>query len=699
MTAENPITGSVVEFADKGKFHLGLVTHIEEKSGKVRLINENAKDITLPSKQILHVLPMRQSASISSSSLQSLLKNLDESASELALGCDVAALWALVVDSESEISLEDLVSLNFDSPDAIQTLAMIRALRSDKVYFKPLVPGMYAPRPENIVEDLKKQMAAKAQKEEWRQKFVDEAIRMLKLTASEKDVARENGLFEHSDVPEAWHIVEMYAINGTEYAEKSEAETLLERIQNKLNRGFAGTAYLRARAFLRESGFWTEDTNVALLKYEIPVSFSDHEEKQAFEIYQAKRDTDGRRDLTHLDVFSIDDVDTLDIDDALSIEKLPDGRMQLGVHIAAPASAIDFGSPLEIESRRRATSIYLPEQRIPMMPAILSENALSLMQDQRRNAISFLMSFDADFNLTDSEIIPSVVMSHHRLSYDTAEHLIEDGDDVLSDEIRKIQEITEVSASNRRTHGAVDIDLPEYKLDYDAKEKCYHFKPIDPTMMSRQLVAECMILANHLAAEFCAGHDIPALYRIQPSPVNMPRQDTLDALPNDLMRAYAMRKCMQPAASSMTPGLHAGLGLDKYIQATSPLRRYADLIGHYQLESWFKCGKPRFDESEFNAILAETDLGNSHARQASLEAWHTATLCYLKQLGKTPLQAIIVQYNNERSDMAQVILIETQIRANVATRNRWPLGSVCKVVPEHINPEEGTILLQFLDVV
>ena len=699
MAAENPTPGTIVEYADKGKFHLGLVTHIEEKSGKVRLLNETAKDITLPAKQILHVLPLKQSVSVSAGNLQAILKNLDESAEELSLTCDIAELWALVVDSESEISLDELVSLYFDSPGAVQTLAMIRALRNDKVYFKTLVSEMYGPRPENIVEDLKKQIAAKAEKEAWRQKFVDEAVRMLKLPENEKENAREDGLFEQSDILDAWHIVEMYAINGTEYAEKTEAEALLERVQNKINRGFSGTAYLRARAFLRESGFWPENTNVALLKYEIPVAFTDCEEKQAFEIYQRNREIDGRRDLTHLDVFSIDDVDTLDIDDALSIEKLPDGNLLLGVHIAAPASAIDFNSPLEIEARRRATSIYLPEQRIPMMPAILSENALSLMQDQRRNAISFLMIFDGDFNLVASEIIPSVVMSRHRLSYDTAEHLIENGDDMLSYEIRQIQEITEFSASNRRSRGAIDIDLPEYKLDYDAKEKCYHFKSIDPAMMSRQIVAECMILANHLAAEFCAEHEIPALYRIQPSPVNMPRQETLDALPNDLMRAYAMRRCMQPATSSMTPGIHAGLGLDKYIQATSPLRRYVDFICHYQFESWFKTGSPRFNESEFNAILAETDLGNSHARQASAEANYTAILCYLKQLGKTPLQAIIVQYNSERSDMAQVILIDTQIRANVATKNRWPLGTICTVTVEHVNPEEGSLLLQFVDVV
>ncbi|MBO5752414.1 MAG: RNB domain-containing ribonuclease, partial [Proteobacteria bacterium] len=267
--------------------------------------------------------------------------------------------------------------------------------------------------------------------------------------------------------------------------------------------------------------------------------------------------------------------------------------------------------------------------------------------------------------------------------------------DVLSDEIRLIQEIAECSAQNRRSHGAIDIDLPEFKLTWHADEQRYSLHPIEPGMMSRQLVSECMILANSLAADFCAEHHIPALYRLQPPPVNMPTEAELEALPNDLMRAYAMRRCMQPASSSMTPGFHAGLGLPRYLQATSPLRRYADLLCHYQLESWFETGEPKFEADAFNAVMSETDLGLSHAKSASSEAYHTATLAYLKQLGSTPLDAVIVQYLTERGDMAQVVLVQTQLRVNVATKNRWPLGTMCTVYIDNVQPEEGALIVKF----
>ena len=691
--------GEVIEFADKGKFHLGVVVSSDEKTGKIKLINVSGRDMSLPVKQVLHSFPAHISLSLPIGNIQNELKSIDTRADAYIDQCDVAELWQLVDGEYDEISLDDLVSLSFDEPDAVRKLAMVRALRNDRIYFKGIQNELFAPRPADVVEDLLRQREIRAKKEHWRDLFVDEAVRMIKMDPQERINAIEDGVFARSDVLDAWKIVEQYAVLGIEYAEKAEAETLLERLQNRINRGFSGTSHLRARAFLRESGFWEPDTNVALIKYEIPVHFDEISERNALDCYRNPVIGTNRRDLTHLNVFSVDDVGTLDIDDALSIERLADGKFRLGVHIAAPAASIPFGSPLEISARHRATSIYLPEMRIPMLPVILSENALSLMPGEKRNAISFLITFDDEFNVVEQEIVPSIVISKHRLSYDAAEHLLEHGNDDLSDEIRLIQELCEYSAANRRSHGAIDIDLPEFKLEYHPETGLYELFPIDTSMMSRQLVSECMILANALAAEFCFEHEIPSLYRIQPPPNNMPRQDTLDNMPNDMFRAFAMRKCMMPAASSMTPDLHAGLGLDKYIQATSPLRRYADLICHYQLECWFSENHPRFSADEFNAVLSETDLGLSHARSASHEAYQCATLMYLKQIGNEPIEAMILQYNTERGDIAQVVLTETQIRANVATKTRWPLGTMCRVRIDNVRPEEGVILLQFVDII
>ncbi len=691
--------GAVIEFANKGKFCLGVVTNVDEKSDKVKLINATGRDMILPAKQILHDLKYRLPTSMLISNIQNELNSLDIRANNPANQCDIEDIWQLIEGEYDEISLNDMLSLPFDAPTPVQRLALIRALREDKIYFKAISNETFSPRNPQTVQELLRQREIRAQKEKWREKFADEALVLLNQPEDLRTQTVEDHILAHSDVLDAWKIIENYAVLGSDCQDKVEAEALLETVLSRMNRGFQGTAHLRARAFLRETGFWTPQTNVAIIKYEIPVQFSEEIEHDAFNYYQNPQTDPNRLDLTELDIFSIDDPDTLDIDDALSIEKLSENRLRLGIHIAAPASRLPVGSPLETEARHRSTSIYLPELRIPMLPAILSENAFSLMPGEKRNAISFLITLDSEFNILEQKIVPSVVISKHRLSYDMAEHMIEEGEDDLSDEIRLVQEITEFSAANRRNHGAIDIDIPEFKLKWLPEESRYEFHPIDPSMMSRQLVSECMIMANALAAEFCSEHSIPALYRLQPPPNNMPDAQTLEAMPNDLIRAFAMRRCMMPAASSMTPGFHAGLGLDKYIQATSPLRRYADLLCHYQLESWFATQNPRFDAEEFNAILAETDLGLSKARSASHEAYQLATLKYLKQLGNQIIDAIILQYNTERGDIAQVALIETQVRANLSTKNRWPVGTLCRVRIENIRPEEGVIQLQFIEVI
>lgn len=691
--------GSIVEFADKAKFILAVVTQFDEKSKKLRLATENnGRDLTVPAKQVQSKLPGRISPQFPPSQIASELNSLKTRAEKLALTLSVEELYELL-DDGAEIQTEEIVGLLCDSDDAVAHLAVIRAMRNDKFYFKTIRPGVYVRRPQDVVDALRRQAQAKAKKDQWVADFADEAAKVLDVADDQREQIFEDIVWPNSEVQDAWKIVEDYALFGTDSKQCADAEILVDAVQNKRNRGFCGTANLRARDFLRQARYWRKDTHMALLRHKIDAAFGGETELAAKCIYDARPCETGRRDLTRLNVFSVDDAETMDVDDALSLEFLPDNCARLGVHIAAPAAMIPFGSPVEREARRRASSIYLPERCIPMMPFILSENGLSLLPGERRAAVSFLMTFDANCNLIGSEIVPSVVISKHKLTYDSAETMLEEGNDATSDELRKIQEICDFSSNNRHNAGAVDIDLPEFKFKYDAETDRYALVPIDGHMMSRALVAECMILANCAAAEFCSKNNIPTLYRIQPKPTALPTQETLDALPNDVARAYALRRCLQPAATTLVPGLHAGLGVDKYTQATSPLRRYADLLCQYQLEHWFVCQAPRFDAETFNGIVSEASDGLDRGRAASHEAYRTAALKYLAQFAKEnpkmPIEAIILQYVSDRGDLAQIALAQTQIRANVATKTRLPVGTICRVTIENVNPDADALSLKF----
>lgn len=689
--------GSIIEYADKAKFLLAVVASFDEKSKKLKIISENnGRDLSITPKQVQLIIPGRISPQFPPSQIASELQSLKLRADAIAKHIDIEELYELL-DETSSLTLEDIVDLLCSEKNGASYLAAIRAMRNDKFYFKTATPGNYTKRPPEIVESLKRQADAKAKKEQWKLDFVDESSKILAIPEENRESTLKNIVLPHSQVLDAWKLIENYAILGNDYSERNNAEELLSALQDKLNKGFAGTGFLRARDFLRKSMYFNKNTNIALLKYKIDEEFSDTLERDARAIYEQKLDSANRIDLTHLNIFSIDDADTLDVDDALSLEFLPNRQYRLGVHIAAPASVIPFDSPLETEARHRASSIYLPEKRIPMLPFILSENALSLLQGQIRNAVSFFLTFDDDFNLIDSKILPSIVCSKHKLSYETAEFLLEEGNDATADELRKIQEICEFSAQNRHNCGAIDVNLPEFKLKYSPENDTYDLIPIDDNMMSRTLVAECMILANVLTASFCAQHDIPTLFRIQPKPSALPSQKSLDELPNDYARAYAIRRAMQPATTTLHPAPHAGLGVEKYTQATSPLRRYTDLLCHYQLEYWFAHNTPRFDENTFNAILSEASSGLDNARAASHEAYRTATLKYLSQLGKTPLDAILLQYVADRGDLAQFALLQTQVRANCTTKSRLPIGSICRVAIDDIQPENDSISIKFID--
>lgn len=689
--------GAVVEFADKGKFSLAVVVGLDAKGDKLRLITQLGREQKIAQKQVLHVLPTQLNVHLPDSNIATLLSSLATRAEAVTKRCELKDLWENTIGDLEKIELPDALSLLYTDPQAEHYLGLVRALRAERIYFKSIDPQCYALRTPEIVANLKRQADALERREEIIEAFTNEATSLLALPRAERILAFEEGREETRDPAWAW--IEDYALFGQDAENWAEAELRIDRLAARLNRGFQGTAHFRARALLREIAYWGDDISIELLKYDISKEFDDAIEDEALRVYKKAPDFSSRRDLRSLECFSIDDNDTLDIDDALSLESLPNGQHRLGIHIAAPAWSIAFDSPLEREARQRATTIYLPKCRVPMLPMILSEHGLSLIPNEARAAISFLLNFDAKNQLISYDIVPSVIQSRQRISYDTAEQRIEFGADSIADNLRTILDITDASQQERRMHGSIEIDLPEFKLKYDATSEKYQHELIDSSMMSRQLVSECMVMANVLAAKFCDEHKIACLFRTQASPHSMPSPEELAEMPNALMRGLTMRRNMLPAVSSMTPDWHAGLGVSHYLQVTSPLRRYADLLLHYQLEHYFQHGSARFSGEEFSTLLAETDHGLEAARGASGEANRNAVYLYLAQHKGETVEAIIVNYPQERSDHAQVFLTATMLRANVSTKMRWPLGSLCTLKIDHVDPEQNTISLQFIDLV
>ncbi len=318
-----------------------------------------------------------------------------------------------------------------------------------------------------------------------------------------------------------------------------------------------------------------------------------------------------RVDLTHLPAFAIDDEGSTDPDDAISLE-VNDGHRRLWVHVADVAALVPPDSPADLEARARGATLYLPDGKVPMLPHEAAER-LGMGLSEVSPALSFGLGLDDEGQVIGMEVVPSRVRVT-RLTYQQAEGRLDEPP--LSD----LYALAQAFQVRRRENGAVRIDLPEVRVCVIDGEVV--IDPLPP-LRSRALVREVMLMAGEATAGFAADKGIPLPYATQVPP------DT-DRRPDDLAGMFELRRHMSRSEHSSNPGRHAGLGLDRYVQSTSPLRRYLDLVVHQQLRAHLH-GDDLLETQELMERIgaAEAVAGDvSYAERLAREHW---TLVYLLQ--------------------------------------------------------------------
>ncbi|MFZ9849657.1 MAG: ribonuclease catalytic domain-containing protein [Vulcanococcus sp.] len=298
-----------------------------------------------------------------------------------------------------------------------------------------------------------------------------------------------------------------------------------------------------------------------------------------------------RLDLCALHTVTIDDDDTRDIDDGLSLERLADGRHRLWIHVADPGRLIAADSPLDLEARRRGSSLYLARGILPMFPEALSNGPFSLRQRQRSAAWSLWVDLADDGAVADSGIQRSWVKPAYRLSYSDADELI----DLAPPEDPDLADLDQLLQRRRQwrvARGALLMDLPEGRI------RCRDGEPgleISEPSPSRALVAEAMILAGAVVASFGVERGLALPFRSQ-LPADLPPPAELNALPDGPVRYAAIKRCLSRGLMGTTAAAHFSLGLSAYVQATSPIRRYGDLVVQRQLAAALEDGSPLSQE-------------------------------------------------------------------------------------------------------
>lgn len=326
-----------------------------------------------------------------------------------------------------------------------------------------------------------------------------------------------------------------------------------------------------------------------------------------------------RMDLRHLQSYAIDNEWSNDPDDAISI----DGDT-VWIHVADPASRIAPRSELDREAMVRGSTLYLPERTIPMLPEDMVR-LLGLGLQDESPALSFGVRLDGEGRVSSTTITPSTVRVR-RLTYQDADTMIE-SDDVLA----RLAAVARTRASHRRAHGAIDIEFPEVSIR--ARDGTPSFQAV-PSTRSAGLVQELMILAGEAAARWAFERNLPFPYATQDPPASPKAAGSGEGPSPSLARNFTRRRSMRASIVSASCSAHAGLGLSFYSQVTSPLRRYQDLLAHYQIHAALAAERNRATSAEGESARGRSLAHSGDAFQLDTDAVEERLYTYSQQAAK-----------------------------------------------------------------
>ena len=567
--------GTLVEFKLKGLPHLAVADRPEGKKNWV-LIDQRGQSHTIHPRQVIYEV-------VKASYEPSEIEGFIAKAESYIDPDNLEVAWELLTELEESATPASLAELLFSDQSPPLCYAAHRLLSSDKIFFKQK-GDRYEPRSASQVEELQHKIAREAAREEEREGFFSRARAFL---------AGESTAWEKSDRPRL-EIDDRSALLGDESTQKSAAQEILTTLEQDKSPEAAFD-------FLVALGIWEKHENLALRRRQIPTQFPEEIAAQVAKVINEPppEEQSERLDLTHLKLYTIDDESTREIDDGLSCETLADGRHKLWIHIADPSRWVSLGDMLETEARKRCTTVYLPTGVIPMFPFELAAGPMSLVQGQVCNALSFGVTLAEDGEIEEYSIQPSLVKPTYRLTYEDADEMIELGV-TAEGELLAIAALAKTRLAWRKSQGAISIDLPESIIKVTNDNITID---ILESSTSRDMVAEMMILTGEIAARYGEDNELPLPYRSQPQP-ELPPEEELIQLEAGWVRDSAIRRCMTRSEMSITPARHATLGLDRYCQVTSPIRRYTDLMGHFQIKAHLRGEDLPFTPVEMPELIA-----------------------------------------------------------------------------------------------
>ena len=574
--------GNVVEFIESQKIMCAVI--LEIKKLRLRLLTETNREVKMPANRLSHKCDSLLDLSMSREKLVASLKKIARRRTALIDTIDVKGIWDVLNTEQEWIDLATMTGFCFSGePNQDQESAVVRAFFSDRHYFKFKGDQFFPLTAEQVIE-----IETRQRKEEERARFIASCSQWLKALTVNGSYPAISELDRE----------QTRCVDILKSAFLFEKESAHHQVAKQIRRAAGMEKPDRLFQLLVKLGVWDKDVNLELLRggvaAEFPEGVKDYAEKQVKDaFYSSPKPSKGheRRDLTDTPLITIDGQATLDYDDALSLEMV-DGFYRLGIHISDVAHFVKKDDPIDREASARGSSIYTPDRKIPMLPPSLAEGLCSLRAEELRPAISILVKLAPSAEIMDYEVVASWIKVKRQLTYYDVNMVAEE-----DKEVQALGNIARKFRQRRLSQGALQITLPEINIWINSDGEPVVNK-VNRESPARMLVAELMIMANWLMAGFLSKNGQPAIFRSQPPP----RDRLYRNNEGSLFQNWMQRKLLSRFALGSCAQHHSGLGLDAYVTATSPIRKYFDLATQRQIRAVLGFDQPYSEEEVRNII-------------------------------------------------------------------------------------------------